>query len=850
MTDFSGIQFSGTFRSYQQRVLGEYQTLLSDGHIHVVAAPGSGKTILGLELVRRLGAPALVLAPSVAIRQQWGERFAGFYLPAGADLADYYSEDLAHPKLLTAITYQALFSAVKGIRNPEEDAEPDMDEDPDEDADNAGTTGGRSITAGAADVAKLLRAHGVTTLCLDEAHHLRSEWYQSIMAVLEKLGAGTAGSAPAVRTIALTATPPYDSTPAEWNKYISLCGEIDEEIFVPELVKDGTLCPHQDYVYLCRPTEKESKLYAEYRERANDFCRDLAATTILADALSSCGVLAENETAEDLLYGHLEEFRALFRAAEDAGVTIPPHTKRLAPGGRIIGEPLLAYTEKACNFILTEKDIFPETVSEPLLALARKYALTERRKILLTSKKKITDMLYSSVGKLDGIRAIVTEEQRNLGEGLRMLILTDFIRQNLRHLIGSEEPVTGVGTVPVFETVRRIFPSGRIALLSGSLTVIPDKCLPAAEEAAQKHNATVSLKPSGAPGFSFASFTGGSKTAVTVLTELLGSGEIHILVGTKSLLGEGWDSPCINSLILASFVGSFMLSNQMRGRAIRKDSHQPEKAANIWHLVTLNPDTIGDLAKASLNPGTAVKTDVSEDEDFARLARRFRCFMGPAYNHDVIESGIERLCLTGPFTRASMDRTNAETLRRAADRRAMAEQWKRALVSSASAGAEVTRTAEADPSALPKPFSLRALPGGALIAVILYAYLLIVPDLFGLAFEYENKILFTALIIGSIALFLALFFGVRRYAKLHSPVRFMKGFGRALLKSLKETGIITSTGAKVSVRRSETRNGDLICSLEGASLREKEVFAKSLSEGFAPLTNPRYVVRIRKWWKP
>ena len=37
--------------------------------------------------------------------------------------------------------------------------------------------------------------------------------------------------------IALTATPPYDVTQIEWNRYASICGEVDEEISAPELVK-------------------------------------------------------------------------------------------------------------------------------------------------------------------------------------------------------------------------------------------------------------------------------------------------------------------------------------------------------------------------------------------------------------------------------------------------------------------------------------------------------------------------------------------------------------------------------------------------------------------------------------
>ena len=71
--------------------------------------------------------------------------------------------------------------------------------------------------------------------------------------------------------------------------------------------------------------------------------------------------------------------------------------------------------------------------------------------------------------------------------------------------------------------------------------------------------------------------------------ELLKQGKINVLVGTKSLLGEGWDSPCINSLIMASFIGSYVLSNQMRGRAIRTDKNDPNKKSNVWHLVCLDP---------------------------------------------------------------------------------------------------------------------------------------------------------------------------------------------------------------------------------------------------------------------
>lgn len=98
---------------------------------------------------------------------------------------------------------------------------------------------------------------------------------------------------------------------------------------------------------------------------------------------------------------------------------------------------------------------------------------------------------------------------------------------------------------------------------------------------------------------------GASKERVALLTEMFEKGFINILIGTKSLLGEGWDSPCINSLILASFVGSFMLSNQMRGRAIRVDRNNSHKVLNIWHLVTVLPESVSDKM---ISPKKAIKS--------------------------------------------------------------------------------------------------------------------------------------------------------------------------------------------------------------------------------------------------
>ena len=113
--NFDNISFNGTFREYQQRVLDNSSKFISDGKINIVAAPGSGKTILGLELIRRLNSPCIIFSPTTTIRQQWGQRFSDSFLNDNQDVNDYVSYDLNDIKLINSLTYQALHSAINKI---------------------------------------------------------------------------------------------------------------------------------------------------------------------------------------------------------------------------------------------------------------------------------------------------------------------------------------------------------------------------------------------------------------------------------------------------------------------------------------------------------------------------------------------------------------------------------------------------------------------------------------------------------------------------------------------------------------------------------------------------------------
>ena len=809
MTSFQDIRFRGTFRDYQQAVLDHADRHLADRRVHIVAAPGSGKTILGLELIRRLNAPALILSPSVTIRQQWGDRFASHFLPEGRTEEEYISYRLSEPALLTSVTYQALHAAwTRTALTADSDPEA-ADEETGEDFSDF-------------DLVRTIREAGVRTICLDEAHHLRSEWQKALEAFLKELDPDQTCC-----LIALTATPPYDSTPAEWDRYIRLCGEIDEEIFVPQLVAQKTLCPHQDYIYFNYPDAEETTLLKDYKQRAMNACLHVLKDGLLAQALSA----SVFGTDPDPILEYPRECTALFCTADKAGLSIPTAWRRRAvAGGRArFG---LSTAETAFQFILDHPELFTEEAVEALRSYLAGEDLIEQRRVQLVASQKLNRMLISSSGKLRSITAIVQAEAQSLGSGLRMLILTDYIKKDLKRRIGTEEPLTSLGTVPVFETLRRKY--GRtlsIGLLSGTLVILPDAILPAVTDLAAQRGIPCSAHPLGDTAYSEVTMAGSNKNKVAVITEAFRQGLLQVLVGTKSLLGEGWDSPCINSLILASFVGSFMLSNQMRGRAIRTDSAVPDKTANIWHLVTVEPPM--PFTNPTLN--ALFETALADPEqltssDLDTLERRFDCFLAPAYHANRIESGIARVdILKPPYTPEGIAAIDQQMLALAADRAGMARRWDNSL--QGSLHPEVLEAAIVPPKVQPQAFLFSRLSCAAgCAAMILY---------FVRSFlSGSDSFLSALLVLAALVLFLYFLLQVINFS---GPRRTVRTLCRCVLQALQDQGDIQTPGVRLQIR-GDSLNLQIYGSLTGATAHEKTLFAQAMAEMLSAIDNPRYLL--------
>lgn len=797
MSGFSKVHFHGSFRDYQQRVLNRADAYWHDGKIHIAAAPGSGKTVLGLELIRRLDAPCIIFSPTTAIRQQWGQRLQELFLDDPQDMEDLFSCDLHRLRLVNSVTYQALFSAMERICVSDE-------EDPD---------------CSDIDLLATMKAHDIRTICLDEAHHLKNEWQKALEKFVSALG-------PEVRIIALTATPPYDADSLHWSRYLQLCGPVDEEIFATELVAQNHLCPHQDYVYFNYPTMQEAASFRIHRQQAALAVEALKHLPIFPSVHQTI-LQKENREA---LFSSPKEYIALLTLLRHYGLETDEKLIRKLTAKKGLPAFHLKYAEIAIQFLL-DGTLLEEAQKQQIILILKQRGVYEKRTVTLQLNERLRRSLISSAGKLQSIASIAQAEADALGPRLRMLVLTDYIKKESLSKAATDLEFHSVSIVSIFETLRRKLPHMPIGVLSGGLIILPDTI----DLSDTPHKKAPILNT----GYSAITFSGSIHQSVALVGKLFEQGKLRILVGTKSLLGEGWDAPCVNALVLASFVGSFVLSNQMRGRALRVDKNDPGKTANIWHLVTVEPeylmqDNLIDWITAYVQQDH----EVLQSFDFEVLKRRFDAFMGPNYTTGVIESGIQRItAIQPPYHQAGIQQINEEMLRLAADRDALRRQWKTQV-----AGDPFAICAQME---IPREKRVPVFIFGNTLLAILLTMLLesaVAVALNAIAPATSGWDALFALLVIIPTLYL---FGhnIWRLLRHYNPANSMKLLAEAVYKTLQECQLIAPSARVETVM--DKRLGFVTMYLRNASVHDQNVFNTAMAELLSPIQNPRYLL-IRK----
>lgn len=625
------LHFAHPWRKYQEKILAETDLMLSQGKLHVVAPPGSGKTILGLELMLRSGRKTLILAPTLVIREQWIERLVQDF---GAEAnPDWISRDLQQTASLTVCTYQALHQAWKS--NPQ--------------------------------IIAQIQENQIGTLIVDECHHLQKEWWKPLIALKKELNP---------LLIALTATPPYDVSNFEWARYYELCGEIDEIIYTPELVAAGDLCPHQDYLYLSLPQEQKALEIQDFHQSVEAFIERLQYNYGFIELLKQHPWLHQPEAHLEAIYENPSYFSALMIGLEGLGKVAPWTALGIIGADESQIPKLNLYWLEVLlqNALLNDPYFQPYLQEEALEGLEkqlRRMGALAKNKVCLRESPKLGKQLRHNSSKLQAITAITKIESEHLGADLRMVILCDYIHKSLLPDHELDDPAQDqLGVVPVFESLRRAFPLGlEIGVLSGSLVIVPQVSINLLRQLLGRWQMQDSefrfsaLKHDNLYAQVEAVSARAKANLVPLITALFAQGGIHALIGTTALLGEGWDAPEINTLVLATSVGSHVLSNQMRGRAIRVHRQLKEKTANIWHLACVDS-----LA-------------IEGGSDVLMLKRRMMTFFGLDQNaQPLICTGIDRFALPEfPLTTAELDQFNYNMAVYARARPRLQRVWQEAI---------------------------------------------------------------------------------------------------------------------------------------------------------------------------
>jgi superfamily II DNA or RNA helicase len=694
---FGDWSLRGSLRPSQQLALNAFEADRAAGRTstHVVAPPGSGKTVVGLEMIRRLGQPALVLAPTTPIASQWAEKLALFcdhpaaYLgPSGAlHVLTYQSlcqtadpggalRDAAREHLIAqraSATGQDVESTRTEVARMSGTAEKHFERDLATEiarlkrsvarGDDLGVELDALVSPAARERIAALRRTGVRTIVLDECHHLASLWGYLVRVVVAELGQ--------VHVIGLTATSPTELTGEEAALYTELLGPVDFEIPTPAVVRDGALAPYQELAFFTEPLQSELQWleerhvrFAELLDRLHDppgpddediaFAPWVIARMRYRDTADGAARVPFSTLAAQ----RPELARAGLRYLSDAGLELPDD----APRGEGWREPptlddwLVLIGDYAVGCLRAHPGDAAERRFDELQRGLRDLGFTLTRQGVRRGGSDVDRVLTASAAKPLAAIEVIAAEADARGDELRGVVLCD-AEHGERQPEGSPLSLAGGarGVMSAFAGDDRT--AALAPLLVTGQTIA---CLPVhAEMLARALGAT---QTNADEGFTVLSAPGWDSAAwVTAAGRAFEAGATQLLIGTRGLLGEGWDSPSVNVLVDLTAVAADVSVRQMRGRSLRLDPSDADKLASNWDVVCVAP---------ALARGIA---------DYARFVRRHTHLRAPCEDGS-IEAGVSHVHASlSPYLPPASDAItglNRDAVTRAADRSGARQRWR------------------------------------------------------------------------------------------------------------------------------------------------------------------------------
>jgi hypothetical protein len=415
-----------------------------------------------------------------------------------------------------------------------------------------------------------------------------------------------------------------------------------------------------------------------------------------------------------------------------------------------------------------------------------------------------------------------------------------------------EAPETS-GLNPMLVTGKTV--AGAASSLNAFLAALPDRDL-AGKLTVQPFDGQ--LSPS-----SLAQLVGPWETRdwVGLVTSYFEEGHTQVLVGTRALLGEGWDAKRITGLADVTAVTTITSVVQTRGRALRIDPLWPDKVAVNWSLVC-----VSDKHPKGGN-------------DWDRLVRKHAGYFGIDPDGQIVDGVAHLDPAFSPFVPppvADFDAANARATVRGEQRPTIRDQWQvgEPYVDSAVYGIRIKARGIAPGAGLGAGFGSGTGPADVVLR----------PDAAELRGIRRHRVadratslltgagVLAALVAGVAGAPLVLAGGVLAALGFGAlRVRSHLRHGEELLHAAEEAPSVIRIASAVAdglfaaglVRRGSDSvevaldsEGEYRCVLHDVDETEAQVFADALDEAVSPIGLPRYLlprwVRTKRdvtWWR-
>ncbi|SCK23476.1 DNA or RNA helicases of superfamily II [Streptomyces sp. WMMB 322] len=739
------------------------------------------------------------------------------------------------------------------------------------------------------ELVEALRRTGTFTLLLDECHHLLDTWGELLAELLREL--------PDATVIGLTATPPDRLSPAQAELVTELFGPAVQGPSIPAAVREGNLTPYAELCWLTAPTPVETDWLAAEAERFTELTTGLLdpdfASLPFLTWLDERFVVRRGPDGARVPWARLARDRPELTAAalrfHHAGLlSLPegarPHEEhRRAPGADDWVRLLDDWVRHCLRRSGSPRD------AEVLEALRKAlpsvgHQLTARG--IRGGRSPVDRVLARSAAKPQAVKEILAAEDAALGDGLRAVVVCDHERATatlparltgvLEAQAGSAvlvleelasdprtaalEPVlvTGRTVAAQRETAERLMAYCRAALAPGmELSAEP---LDARGESADGGDG--SGHGDGDPGFPGTGAAGvaagsgplvrvvgpsawNSRRWVELVTRFFERGGTRVLIGTRGMLGEGWDARRVNTLVDLTEATTPTAVVQTRGRALRLDPDHPGKVANTWSVVCV----------AEAHP--------RGDRDWSRFVRKHDGYLGLTDAGEVMV-GVPHvhpeLSPYAPPPATEFDRLNVTMLQRSAARDEVRERWRlgepyedelvhtvRVTVprERAAAPVPVVRPGSA-PAAVPAARGVRparsaggsglsrtAVPGAAFAGAL--------GTVASAAAALPGMLAAAAGGLAACAAYTTVHTEeMRRHLKNVAEDPVLVHIAWATAQALHKAGLVPRGPEGVCVEPDET--GAYRVELDGVPQEASALFASAFDEAVSPLTSPRYVV--------